>query len=92
MTAQATNGIAPFGDETRERSSLRRRLRVVVDLRHAARNLIEHFRAALDAIETERRRREMIRDLQLLDDWMLADIGLKRDEIESAVRGERPAR
>ena len=64
----------------------------MIAVSNAAQTLIDQLLAALDAFERERRRRELIRELRALDDWMLADIGLNRHEIESVVRGEKPCR
>jgi uncharacterized protein YjiS (DUF1127 family) len=88
----ATDHIATYGTTRGARPSLRRRLRHIITVRNAAQALIDRLLAALAACEAERRRCEMIRELHLLDDRMLVDIGLKRDEIESTVRGETPPR
>jgi len=44
------------------------------------------------SLAAERRRRRAIFDLQRFDDRSLADMGLTRGEIESAVRNGRPRR
>src|SRR5262249_58204964 len=43
-------------------------------------------------LAAKRRLRSAVRQLHRLDDRMLADIGVTRGEIESAVRGSLPAR
>jgi uncharacterized protein YjiS (DUF1127 family) len=92
MTAQRTSGVPSLSNDAYAPVSLRCRLRTVMELGHAARSLLDRLYTALDAFEAERERRALIRELHTMDDWMLADIGLKRDEIESVVRGEKPAR
>jgi len=44
------------------------------------------------ALFAARRRQQAVRQLESLDHRMLADIGLRRSEIELAVRGGRTAR
>jgi hypothetical protein len=44
----------------------------------------------IEAFDEARRLRQGIRELQTLDDRMLADIGIVRSGIESAVRGHDP--
>jgi uncharacterized protein YjiS (DUF1127 family) len=53
------------------------------------RRLIQSLARHGRALAAERRRRLAIRRLRELDPRMLADIGLRRSEIEPAVRGGR---
>jgi uncharacterized protein YjiS (DUF1127 family) len=90
MTAQRTSGVPSLSSGAYAPVSLRRRLRAVLELGHVAGILLDRLRAALDAFEAERERRALMRELHTLDDWMLADIGVRRDEIETVVGGEQP--
>jgi uncharacterized protein YjiS (DUF1127 family) len=92
MTSRPTSGVPLLSGEASRPVALRQRPGAVPDLGHAARAVFERLCAALDALEAERERRALMRELHTLDDWMLADIGLKRHEIESTVRGETPLR
>jgi uncharacterized protein YjiS (DUF1127 family) len=56
------------------------------------RMLVLRAKRFAQAWATERRRRGAIRELQRLDDRTLQDIGVRRGEIESAVRHGLPAR
>ena len=57
-------------------------------------SLAELARIAVEILEARHQRRKSYRQLTRLDDHMLADIGLKRHEIEAAFHGKfsRPAR
>src|SRR5262245_10458687 len=56
------------------------------------RMLVLRGKRQAQAFAAERRRRRAIRELQQLDDRTLQDIGVRRNEIESAVRHGLPAR
>jgi uncharacterized protein YjiS (DUF1127 family) len=56
------------------------------------RMLVLRGKRRAQAFAAERRRRRAIRELQQLDDRTLQDIGVRRNEIESAVRHGLPAR
>src|SRR5712672_3642742 len=61
------------------------------DLRRSYwRRFVDGILLLIDAFDEARRLRQSIRELQMLDDRTLADIGLVRSGIESAVRGPDP--
>jgi len=64
------------------------RLRLGID--SAMTRVTDRLRAALRRISAAREQRRMIRLMQVLDDRMLADVGLVRSEIPCFVRGLPP--
>ena len=99
MTVKDTSSppISPF--ELQRLASLERNLVIAAGMRAAMRAttkwlrmLVLRGRHTARDLTAERRQRSAIRALERLDDRMLKDIGVRRCEIEFAVRNGLPTR
>jgi uncharacterized protein YjiS (DUF1127 family) len=50
--------------------------------------MLQHFKGAVRGVSERARQRRVYRTLMQLDDHLLQDIGLPRDEIRARFRGE----
>lgn len=86
MTMQMTQGAQPTGIGLDMAGQRLRSLLGNADPLNIARILMKRMRAVFAAYAMARRERKNIRELRMLDDQTLADIGLTRGGIASSVR------